>query len=764
MTLGKPLEKAFITLENRLLSTISLLLGINTLLFVARQTDSLIFLRFTEDNTLFYAGFAFLSIALLGTIFYFNRPTAWRSWLKTLLLATFPAWFVLAYGIIESKNFHYVFQIAESGYMMLAGFFVASLALSHLRSVKGQSGDSLTAREWFRRQGVFTLLTVFVGTFIFWSFAMINLTRFAAVDEPLWFDGRIARYWKNIGEQDWKGTSISDKPGITIALASGPGLWFKSTAEYKTTHIGGEIISLKNDVEAFYLAYRLPLLIVITLLLPLFYFFLERLLGRKTALFSYALIATSPILIGMSKIINPDSLLWLFAPLSLLSYFLFLEKRAARYLILAGILLGLALLTKYVANILFVFFIGLIFLEYLYHRPEHQRFGTHLKHSLIELGILTYAALATFYVLFPAVWIKPDKLLTSTIYSQAFEKVAPLFLIILAFILVDQIANRARIITAVISTLDRFKQPLVIILGGFFGASIITTLIVSWNSMVPYDFFGLLSSPKTIANRSDFIGIFLTNFFPFIFGILPLALGLLLIAPIALLRRTFLASTAGRTTLYLIVFILLYYLGATVNNVAMIVRYQIILFPIAAIIAGITLAWSLETLGKRSALLRRIPEIPVTILLLALGSWTLAATPFPLSYASSLLPSTYHTDVKDMGPGSYEAAQYLNSLPDAKRMLIWTDKDGVCKFFVGRCKRGLNYQSLRTQGLDYIVVSSGRKNRTRSMMGGDIDANKPGLIRFDQLYERNDADYTLNINGRESQFVKVFRFTPDSSQ
>ncbi|MFA9263255.1 MAG: hypothetical protein ACEQSB_08140, partial [Undibacterium sp.] len=193
----------------------------------------------------------------------------------------------------------------------------------------------------------------------------------------------------------------------------------------------------------------------------------------------------------------------------------------------------------------------------------------------------------------------------------------------------------------VISTLDRFKQPLVIILGGFFGASIITTLIVSWNSMVPYDFFGLLSSPKTIANRSDFIGIFLTNFFPFIFGILPLALGLLLIAPIALLRRTFLASTAGRTTLYLIVFILLYYLGATVNNVAMIVRYQIILFPIAAIIAGITLAWSLETLGKRSALLRRIPEIPVTILLLALGSWTLAATPFPLSYASSLLPSTY---------------------------------------------------------------------------------------------------------------------------
>ena len=149
-----------------------------------------------------------------------------------------------------------------------------------------------------------------------------------------------------------------------------------------------------------------------------------------------------------------------------------------------------------------------------------------------------------------------------------------------------------------------------------------------------------------------------------------------------------------------------------------------------------------------------------TILLLTIGTATLALTPFPLSYASSLLPMTHHTDVKDMGAGSYEAAQYLNSLPDAEHMLIWTDKDGVCKFFVGRCKRGLNYQSLRDQGLDYIVVSSGRKNRTRSMMGGDIDANKPGLIRFDQFYERDDTAYTLKVNGRSSQFVKIFPFIP----
>ncbi|MBP5993685.1 MAG: glycosyltransferase family 39 protein [Candidatus Moranbacteria bacterium] len=760
MTLGKPLEHVLTTVENRFLSAISILLAINTLFFIARQTDSLIFLRFAESNTPFYAGFAFFGITLTGILFYYHRPTAWRSWLKKGLLATFPAWFVLTYGIIESRNFHYVFQIAQSGYMMLAGLFVSSIALSHLRSSSQRHSDSLTAREWFRRQGSFALLSVFVGTFIFFSFAMINLTKFAAVDEPLWYNGRIGKYWHNIEERDWKGTSISDKPGITVALSTGPGLWFKDPKAYKTTKYEGEAYTRNQDsIESFFLAFRLPELIVITLLLPLFYFFLERLLGRKTALFSYAFIATSPILIGMSKIINPDSLLWLFAPLSLLSYFIFLEKRFARYLILSGIFLGLALLTKYVANILFVFFIGLIFLEFLYHRPEHQRFGTFLKQSLIELGILTYAALATFYVLFPAVWIKPEKLLTSTIYSQAFEKVAPLFLILIAFILVDQIGNRARIISAVIDTFDRVKRPFVILLGSLFGASIIATLVISWNSLVPYDFSELLSSPKTIATRSDFIGIFLTNFYPLIFGILPLSLLLVLSIPLALFKKTFLESTAGRAALYLIAFILLYYLGATVNNVAMIVRYQIILFPIAAIIAGITLAWLLETLGARFAFLRRIPEIPVAILILALGTATLATTPFPLSYASSLLPNDQHTNVKDMGSGSYEAAQYLNSLPNAESMLVWTDKDGVCKFFIGRCKRGRNYEALRRDGLDYIVVSSDRKNRTAKMMAGEILSQKPGLIRFDQYYTQPDPAWELNINDRPSQYVRVYPFS-----
>lgn len=745
--------------ENRILSIISLLLGINTLLFIAPHTASLTLFRFTTNNLPFYEGFAFLGVIFIGTLFYYNRPSSWRAILRKFLLATFPAWFFITYGLMESKSFHYIFQIGQSAYLILFGFLVVALVTPSLRSAGESPASSESVRGWFHRQGKSALLLVCAGTLIFFASGLSQLTKFAAVDEPLWYNNRIAKYWKNIGEHDWKGTSISDKPGITLAWAAGPGLWFKTPKEYKSIRYEGEIYSAnQNSIESFYLAFRLPLLLIITVLLPLFYFFTERLLGRTTALFSYAFLSTSPVLIGISKIINPDALLWIFAPLSILSYFLFLNKRFIRYLILSGVLLGLALLTKYVANILLVFFIGLIFLEYLYHRPTHEPFNTFLKRSFLELGVLFYAALATLYILFPAVWIKPSKLLTATIYSQAFEKVTPLLLMFLAFIFIDHLANRARIINTATAFLDRFKHIISLGIVIVFCTSLLATLFITWAGMVPYDFFALLTSPKTISGRSDFIGVFLTNFYPLIFGVSPLVFVLLLISPLTIVKSSLRTSTSSRVALYLIVFSLLYYLGATVNSVAMITRYQIILFPVVALLAGIALAWIMKAAHTRWSFLPTPASLVITGVVILIGEATLLLTPFPLSYASSLLPDSYHTNVKDMGSGSYEAAQYLNGLPNAEELLVWTDKDGVCKFFVGRCKRGRNYQALRRDGLDYIVISSDRKNRTTKMMASEITLQKPGLIRFDQYYTKSSPDFELNINDRPSQHVRVFRF------
>ena len=753
------MQTFFASLENRVSSLLSVLIALNTLLFIALQVSSLTLFRLVSNNDYFYLGFGILAVLTIGSIAYFSHTFDWKRHLAAMLLIWFPGVIILTYGLSESKNFHYIFMIAIGVYVILAGILVSAFYIMKEREGRETDKEALTCKRWFIAQGLPTLLLIIFVTGLFFVFGLSRLTQYAAVDEPLWIDGRIAKYWKNIGERDWKGTNISDKPGITIALASGPGLWFKGTQDYRTEHYEGEVFNLKNDVESFYLAYRLPLFIVITLLLPLFYFFLERLVGRRHALFGYVFIATSPILIGMSKIINPDSLLWLFAPLSLLSYLVFLRRGSFRYLIFSGILLGLALLTKYVANILFIFFIGLIFLEYIFH-PKHAliAFAEYLKRSLKHLALLTFAALTTFYVLFPAVWIKPEKLLKGTVLSQAFEKVAPLFIILIAFILIDQWLNKARITSAILTLLEKIKFWIASLLGLVFFCAALFTVFNSWAGMIPYDFMDLLSSPKTIAGKSDFIGIFLANFYPLLFGVTPLVFLLLLVAPFFFLKKNFSESIALRTSFYLTIFILLYYLGTTANNVGAIVRYQIILFPLAAIIGGITLEHMLVFIHKKLSVREMPTPIFAASFVALIGAVTLFFTPFPLSYTSSFLPFTYHIDVKDMGAGSYEAAEYLNSLPDAENMLIWTDKDGVCKFFVGRCKRGLDYKKLRDEELDYIVVSAGRESRTTKMMGGDVAAQKPGLIRFDQYYDRTDTIFSIHVNNRPSHYVKIFRF------
>lgn len=752
----------FADVENRFFTALSCLLAIGTLLFIAPQSTLLTLLDFGQTNTTFYFIFVILGILTLGTIAYFARSFNWKKHLAALLLITLPSALILAYGLSESKNFHYIFIVSLGLYVILAGILISALFIEKERTLKTEDAEALGVKAWFQNQGLPTLLLVTFVTALFFSFGMYRLTEYAAVDEPLWFDGRISKYWKNIGEHDWKGTNISDKPGITVALASGPGLFFKTTKDYKTIHISGEVISLKNDVQSFYLAYRLPLLIVITLLLPLLYFFLERLLGRRSALFSYILIATSPILVGMSKIINPDALLWLFTPLSLISYLIFLRRHSFRYLIFSGVFLGLALLTKYVSNILFVFFLGLIFLEYLYH-PKNTTlaFAEYLKQSLKYLALLTFTALTTFYLLFPAVWVKPYKVLTGTVFSQAFEKVAPLFVVVIAFILIDQWWNKSRITTSLLNFIGtRAKYFLALFIGALFFGALAITVGNTWSGMALYDFSSLLSSPKTIAGKSDFVGVFLTNFYPFIFGVTPLVFLSLFLAPLFFWKRSWHESTAFRTSFYLIIFILLYYLGTTVNNVAAIVRYQIILFPMAAIIAGITIEHVLVFIHRKMKVQKMPTPVFAGSVLVLFGFLTLFTTPFPLSYASSFLPAKYHIDVKDMGAGSYEAAAYLNSLPDAKNMMIWTDKDGVCKFFVGSCSRGRNYSMLRERELDYIVVSAGRESRTTKMMGGDIANQKPGIIRFDRYYGRTNPVHEININERPSHFVKIFKFDP----
>ncbi len=727
--------------------------------FISKQVKSLSFFKIeTFGNPLFYGLFLLIGISIIYLIF-FSPKYAQKSLINQVflfLLTLLPSILIIFYGVLFSKNFHFLFQIG-SGLAL-----ITTASLFYYRFIQNQitPTSGLSAKTWWQAQGAPTLFLVLFLTLTFFSFGFVRLGEYAAVDEPLWLYGRISQYWNNIGDGEFHKTDVSDKPGITVSLLSGAALLNYEPDDYDDVRHDGEVFINRNlNMAQFFAAFRFPILLFVTLLLPLLYFLLERTLGRGTALLSFALLATSPILIGVTKIINPDALLWLFTTLSLVSYLVFQKRAYYRYLLLAGLFLGLALLTKYIANIVFVYLLLLLFIEYLYHpKLARQEFSHYLTQSLLQIGFVIFIALATFYIVLPANWVDPMELIQGTVLSQAFVKVAPLFLGLIFLILLDENLNSSRLIGLALKWLGHFRLTLARLPLFIFFGSLLFILVTTWSGMPIYNFMQLIASPKTISDKSDLFGIFVTNFYPLTFGMTPLALLGILASTLFLWKKRFWESQSLRFGFYMILFALVYYLGATVNGVASIIRYQIIIFPLIALLGGIGLFHIARFIESKYRLKKDQAVLIITLFTLIIGVTTLARTHFPLSYASSLLPSKYYIDLKDMGPGSYEIATLLNTLPDAKSTLIWTDKDGVCQFFVGRCKRGNNPEVITDQDIDYIVISSARKIRTGHMIRSSYDSHKDTVIPIHLFYDKENPDFEVKINERPSHYVRAFRY------
>lgn len=576
------------------------------------------------------------------------------------------------------------------------------------------------------------------------SLGFPRLSTFSAVDEPYWTYGRVSKFWTSVAEHKWRSTNVNDKPGITVAILSGVGLLRFDPMQYKSLRGDVKTDAELRDVNSINFYFRLPIFIFALLLLPLFYLFLRKLFDQTIALLGFIFIGLSPILLGISLLINPDALLWLFLPLSLLSYLVFQKTQNKKYLYISGVLLGLSLLTKYVANILYVFFFVLPFLEYIFaeKKPEIK---SYLKKSLLDYAILVAISMAVFFALFPATWTNVSLLLKGTFLSKAFESTWPLFAGTIAFIALDMLALKGKITKFILDKISQYKISLINIFAGIFIAIIFAALIDTYAGMRFFDILGMITSPKGIGG--DPVSAVLADFYSLIFGLHPLILIAFLFGIFQLFQKRKEHPYGAKIIFYLMLFILFYYAASTVNNVVATVRYQIALYPFTFIIGALGLEKILEMLAKK--IKREIPQILLFgIIILILTYSLISIKPFYFAYASDLLLNSYLLNMKDMGDGSYEAANFLNNLPDAQNMAIWSDKGAVCEEFVGKCTIGFQQSDLKDSHFDYFVVSTGRKSKT-------IKTDATHIIDFPVAYSTENYAKKIVIGGRPGNFVKV---------
>jgi hypothetical protein len=236
----------------------------------------------------------------------------------------------------------------------------------------------------------------------------------------------------------------------------------------------------------------------------------------------------------------------------------------------------------------------------------------------------------------------------------------------------------------------------------------------------------------------------LLEFYPMVFSLTPVVLASFIFALIKYIKKP---DRYRRLVFSLAVFIILLFSATIYIHLLAIIRYSIMLYPLIFIIAAIGAYGVFSMPG-----LKRINKHLVTGLIIAVSILSLwSAKPFYLNYTNDLLPKK-HLISDAWGYGGYEAAQYLNAQPEAENLVVWTDQNGYCTFFKGKCMRGSqDWKDNKAKGglqVDYFI-----KTRRGSIMYESIwdDLKKSTAV------DPHGAVWQMVINGRPGNYVMIFK-------
>jgi hypothetical protein len=610
------------------------------------------------------------------------------------------------------------------------------------------------------KERIITILIFLVIVASSFYFGFHRLENFSGVDEPYWSYGRVPTFWNAIQKMKWKSTNISDKPGVPLAIVSGAGLPFigENPKDLQPLRYDPKTPDQIQKIRDIYFKLRLPVFLFTLAMLPVFYWLIKKLLGKNVARFSLLFMGLSPVLLGISLIINSDALLWILTALSTLSLFVFLKNNERKFLLLSGFFLGLSVITKYVANILLVYFFLVFFLEYIFHAHKKVAIGEYLKKALANYVILVLATMVTAFVFFPATWVRFSTLVNATVGNKVFSSTLPLFIGLIVLVAADTFLLESKFSNIIFGFLAKYNGVIAKFFAGLFLALAAFVFLHVYGHVHIIDIQALISQPKGLGQGNvlqKYGGAISSDLYSLLFSVSPLILLFILFAVINFFRNIELKRDTI-TAVYIIIFIFIFYLGNAVNSVIATVRYQIIVYPLIFVVVAIGVSQFLE-IEKIKKIVPLFTVYAVLIVVL-LGSLFISRPNF-LAYASEILPNNFIVNLKGMGEGSFEAAEYLNGLPNAHDMTIWSDKGAVCEVFAGKCFIDFKKTTFLQNKIDYFVVSTDRRSRSLKM-----SKSLKNIADFEKIYKSDNYVFRFIINNNPNDFVKVFKSSEFLSQ
>ncbi len=259
-----------------------------------------------------------------------------------------------------------------------------------------------------------------------------ELDRFITPDEILFLD-HACQFLGGLASGDFSLTLGIGYPAVTLAWVSALGLLVLlglSRLGLGPTYLIGSSSSANLSLSQFlagaeaqplpyYIAGRVATALLVTVLLLLFYALGRRLFapaagtqGSRSgqgdvALLGALLLALDPFMLGYSRLMHIAAPLALLMLLAVMAWLLWLQESRKRWLWLAGLFSGLAILTKTTALLLPPLFLGLSGVMWLSVGPLLRGGGTRRawwrRVFIGWLGVIGLAALI-FFALWPAAW------------------------------------------------------------------------------------------------------------------------------------------------------------------------------------------------------------------------------------------------------------------------------------------------------------------------------------------------------------------------
>lgn len=590
------------------------------------------------------------------------------------------------------------------------------------------------------RIGIALTLSIYLG------FGLNHLTHFVTADEHYWIYERIPAYFEAVGDLKWKKTFINDKPGISLALISGIGLLFEPNPASLVTENPDRTVSYNLDHnDRLYFAFRLPILVVNALMLLFLFWVITKLFDEWVALFTVLLTATSPILLGLSQIVNPDALLWSFSSGALFSFLAWLRFRGKGWF---GATIGftaMALLSKYVALLLFPLYALLVMGQFLTNTLSNPEATSQLKKVLLSLGLLFLSTLALVTLFFPALW---DKLPLALPFLKGLPWYIQSLPLVGGALLVD-IFYRNSFLTWLKQCVKARSLKyihailLTLIVLFLFAPILLRYLFPAWDifTLIPFDIKDL-SNARYYTTQPNFFETLILEWLPLSYTLTPVVLVGTLLVGIQAWRKSIV------TPLPITLVLLCYPAFFIIVNILLTPRYAVILYPLFALVAAVGLLSAWDTVQNFFT-----TKLALALLVTLFSLWSLIGiAPFYANYANLLLPKT--ALISDAwGYGGYEAAQYMNTLPNAKNITVWSDYYGFCEFFIGRCLTAYTFDQNVVQP-DYYVLT--RRGEIRYRSRADRWERLSGLVAY-KYYQAPDPVWKLEMDGRPGNFVKIYQ-------